>query len=152
MGRPFYLGYTSRMGRGAILVVLYCCSSHVWAQSGSVRIRVTDLAKSVIPGADVSLLEANDQPIRTLSSNDSGESVWTGLPLGESRFRVSEPGFTSRMVAVTIHGAEEQNVEVRLAVDLGQAICILVVPQAATQDNGSQQPKPTKHHWWQTFH
>ena len=82
-----------RRSRRAILVgALLTVITPLWAQTGLVRIRVTDSLGSVIPAATVALLGTDDQPIRTEVANDAGESVWTDLPLGFYRLRATAPG------------------------------------------------------------
>ncbi len=66
--------------------------------------------------ARVSLLGADGQAIRTLVVDGAGETVWTDLPLGDSRFQVSMRGFNNQRLTVTVRNTNEQNVEARLEV------------------------------------
>ena len=66
--------------------------------------------------AQVSLLGADNQPMRTPSSNDAGETAWQDLPLGDSRFQVSMRGFNSQRLTVTVRDSNENTVEAKLEV------------------------------------
>jgi hypothetical protein len=65
--------------------------------------RVTDPVGDVLPGAQVTLLGAKDKPIRTLTTDKAGLLVWEDPPLGDSRFRVSMPGFYFQVRTVRVH-------------------------------------------------
>jgi Carboxypeptidase regulatory-like domain len=150
-----FVGYNNLVNRGAVqAVILMLFVSPVWTQTGRVLIRVTDPSGSVIPAADVSLLGANNQPIRTVAADNAGESVWTDLNLGDSRFRVSEPGFISRVLTVATSNGEKQDIEARLELDAKAMLCILTfppIPIVQTMNPDSTQPKSAKHRWWQIF-
>ena len=70
----------------------------------------------MIPHATVFLLGTHGRVVSAEVANESGEIVWTGLPLGYLRCRVTVPGFDSLPLAVTIRGGVEQNVEAGLKV------------------------------------
>ena len=75
---------------------------------------VQDPAGFVIAGATVELLDKDDKVIRKLQTNKTGEAVWTGLPVGDSIFRLSIEGFKSKTVSVTLLVVGEKRVEVKL--------------------------------------
>lgn len=144
------------MNRGVVgALALLMGAPGLWAQTGTVRIRVTDSFGSVVPAASASLLDANDREVLTLTANDAGEIVWTGLPMGDSHFRVSASGFSDFLVNVTIRSAVEQKIEAPLK--LG---CMECVPDVATwylpysdtldlapePTPSSQEAKPAKRH------
>lgn len=105
------------MNRQAALVgVLLLAISPLFAQTGGLRIRVTDPTGAVVPTAAVSLLGPDDHPIRTMEATETGEIVFTDLPLGASRFSVHSPGFRICRVGATIRDTDEQKVEARLEV------------------------------------
>jgi hypothetical protein len=109
--------------RRAILVgALLTAFAPLWAQVGRVRIRVIDRTGAVIPAAKVALLGANYQPVRTVSANDAGEVVWTDLPLGDSRFEITAPGFGLQKLTVTIDSGEEQKLEAHLEGFVGEVV------------------------------
>lgn len=86
------------------------------AQTGAVRIRVTDPSGSAISEATVSLINNGDRSLRTLSTNDAGEVLWTDLPLGDAHFFASATGFSLRRLRTTIRDGDEQNIAVSLEV------------------------------------
>jgi Carboxypeptidase regulatory-like domain len=117
--------------RRAILVgALLTAVSPLLAQSGRVRIRVTDVTGAVVPGATVSLLRADDTASRTLKADQRGEAVFTDLPMGDSRISVTMPGFATLHRTVTIANSDEQRIDARLEVGtMGEVVLIEPVKQ-----------------------
>jgi len=104
------------------------------AQAGRVRIRVTDPTGAVVPTARASLLGSDDKPVRTEQVNESGEIIFTDLPLGDSRIAVVSPGFPTRRLTVTLRNGDEVRVETSLGVGfVGEIVPI------------------RKRRWWQVF-
>jgi hypothetical protein len=68
---------------------------------------VTDVTGKVVPRAEVSLLGADGKLHRTERATEAGEIVFTDLPFGDFQVRVSEPGFNSRLLSVTVRNEEE---------------------------------------------
>lgn len=97
---------------GALLTAI----SPLMAQTGRVRIRVTDRTGLVITTAEASLLGGDGKPVRTAEANDAGEIAFTDLPLGDSRIAVIAPGFSMRPVTVTVRDGDELKIEVTLDV------------------------------------
>lgn len=98
----------------AIVAVLLMAASLAGAQPGRLRIRVTDPTGAAVPTAYVSLLGADYHPVRSIQANNEGETIWTGLPPGNYRFRVDVLGFQFRLLTVTIRGCEETKAEAQL--------------------------------------
>jgi hypothetical protein len=97
-----------------MLGALLTCA--LWAQTGSVRFRVTDPSGAVIPGVEISLLGSSNQAIFTEKADGQGEITWTYLPLGESNFRVRTQGFLTSQLTVTIQSGDEQKADVTLQI------------------------------------
>jgi len=97
---------------GAILTAI----SPLMAQSGRVRIRVTDATGATVPSAEASLLGDRDQKLRTLPANAEGEIVFTDLPIGDVRFLIMCQGFMSLTITATIRNEEEMKLGARLDV------------------------------------
>jgi hypothetical protein len=146
-----------RSRRAVLIGALLTAVAPLWAQTGSVRIRVTDITGGGVPKAQVSLVDANEKPTRTAEANNIGEVVWTDLPLGDAHFLVSEPGFNSLRLVVTIRNANEQTVDARLAVGEERGLLEVQpvrVPPPQTLDSPSLQApisRPAKRKWWQIF-
>ena len=105
------------------------------AQSGSVRIRVTGATGTpVIPGAKVSLLGEDGKPLQSIETDEMGETVFTNLPIGDSRFVVSRPAFMNRPLTVTVRNSDEVRADAQLEV--------------TPPDFGPVHPK---RRWWQIF-
>jgi hypothetical protein len=135
-----YLGGESlpqpRSRRVVLVGALLTAISPLMAQSGRVRIRVTDPAGEVIPGAEAFLLGPDGRPQLTKQADDLGEIVLTDLPIGDSRVNVSCQGFASLPLTVTVRNGDEVKVEARLALGVvGEVVTvevegILVNPKA----------------------
>ena len=98
------------------MVALLATISDLAAQTGSVRIRVTDWQAARVVGSSAALLGSNGKPTRTVQSNVAGEIVFSDLPMGNYRIVVSANGFKKQRVKVTLPSSEEKLVEVRLDV------------------------------------
>lgn len=163
--------------RRAILIGAFLTAiSPLMAQSGRVRIRVTDVTGGVIPRAQIALLGPDDKPLRTEQADEMGELVWTDLPFGESSISVTSVGFATRRLIVTVRNAEEMKVDAKLNVGtMGGAVSVEVhieppaeLPHSLTLPDPkmvavpppdvtsppvavAKPPRP-KRHWWQIFH
>jgi carboxypeptidase family protein len=105
-----------RSRRAVLLGALLTAISPLMAQSGRVRIRVTDATGAVVPLAEASQLDESGKVSRTLPANNLGEIVVTGLPVGNARFRVECTGFKSLPLTVTVRNEDELKVDARLEV------------------------------------
>lgn len=106
------------------------------AQSGRIRIRVTDVTGAVVPDSVASLLGEDGKPIRTAYANETGEIEFADLPMGNSRFIVQRPGFKRLPLTVTVRSGDEIKVQAQLEVNV-------IVGEVVTL-------RP-KRRWWQIF-
>lgn len=105
------------------------------AQTGRVRIRVTDVTGAIIPRAQVALLGPDDKPLRSEQADEMGEFVWTDLPFGESKMSVTSTGFETRRLIVTVRNSDEVKIDAQLRVGtMGDAVTVRI-----------------RRHWWQIF-
>jgi len=168
-----------RSRRAILIGVFFTAISPLMAQSGRVRIRVTDASGTVIPQAQASLIGGDGKPTLTVSANEVGEIVLTDLPIGESRLRVSRPGFKSLALTLTVQNSDELKVDAKLEVGaVGGAVQVefrgelpleppaelphqltlpapkmVAVPPPVVSDPGveiAQSPRP-KRRWWHIF-
>ena len=117
--------------------LLLTAISSLMAQSGRVRIRVTDATGKVISGAEASLSGANGNAISTGHSDEAGEIVLTGIPFGDSQIRVTHPGFKPfLLIGIPILNADELKLEFKLEVG---------------EPNIDVFPEKKRKHWW-IFH
>ena len=87
------------------------------------RFRVKDPAGGLVKDADVSLADKDYHPIRTLTTDQSGEVLFTNLPLGSSHFVARATGFMLKYMKIPIHSYKEVKVEATLQVGLvGQTV------------------------------
>ncbi len=108
-----------RRSRRAILVgALLTAVSPLFAASGRVRFRVIDLAGTPVPKASIAVLDSQDKTVQCVESDEAGEAILTGLPLGDSQFTVTSPGFVKRRLTLTFHNRKEVKVEVHLRVSI----------------------------------
>jgi len=138
--------------RRAILVgALLTAISPLMAQNGRLRIRVNDPAGGVVPGAEVSLLDAHNKPTRTMLANEFGEIAWTDLPFGESRFEVSSSGFRMQRLTVTLRNDDEVKINTTLELgSVGGPVFVELEP-ARTRPTAASEPKPAKRRRWLIF-
>jgi hypothetical protein len=131
-------------------------SAPLRAQTGMVRVRVTDANGVAIPSATVSLLDNWDRTARTLSTNAAAQILWKGLPFGEWSFYVTDVGFQPYRAVISICDAGERTIAVKLApwprqgpeqfVVYGPAFVVETIPMPSCQclDLASPLPKPGK--------
>lgn len=98
------------------LAILLIAASSLWAQSGLVRIRVTDPKGSRIAHATVSRMDLWNQILEKRSASKGGEVLWKRISLGDSQFLVEAPGFYPIRLTIQVRSASEQTVEGRLQV------------------------------------
>jgi Carboxypeptidase regulatory-like domain len=85
-----------------------------WAQTGALRVRVTDPTGARVPRATVSVRGSHEKIIRQEETDGSGEIVLTELPMGECAVSVIKGGFLTVRRKALIRSAEEERLEVRL--------------------------------------
>ncbi len=104
-----------RSRRAVLLGALLTAASPVMAQSGRVRIRVTDAMGAVVPGAVASLFGTDRKVALTGRADEAGEIVLTGVPMKVSEVRVTHPGFKIfSLVGVPNLNADELKLDVKL--------------------------------------
>lgn len=105
-----------RSRRAVLAGALLTAISPLFAQSGRVRIRVTDASGGAIAGAEGAVLDKDGNPIVTGIANESGDIVLTGLPIGDSRITVTKMGFKNLPLTVTIRNSDETKIDATLEV------------------------------------
>jgi len=106
------------------------------AQSGRVRIRVTDATGAAIPQAEASVLQGEfDYVASSGKANEEGEVILTDLPMGDLRLEVSCPGFANFSKTITVHNSDELKIDAKL--EIGSIGTFVTVP--------------SKRRWWHIF-
>jgi hypothetical protein len=158
-----------RSRRVILLGALLTAVSPLFAQSGRLRIRVTDATGAVVPNANISIKGTSI----TASTDVSGEAIITDLPVGNSQISITVPGFRIFDSTVTIQARGEQKLQATLQIgelvgevvrinpeDLSEqgnpAVNTIQMPYSQTLDlpqstSPSTPSNPTKRHWWQIF-
>lgn len=115
-----------RTRRAVLVGALLTAITPLMAQSGLVRIRVTDVSGAPITNAaEASVMGADGKPVVTARSNDAGEILLTGLPKGDSRILISSPGFQTQVLIVTIRNSREVKIDAILYVSIiGETVAI----------------------------
>ena len=103
-----------RSRRTILVGALLTAVSPLFAASGRVKFRVIDPTGGPVPKASIAVLNSEDEAVQCIESDQFGEAVLTGLPLGDSRFAVAKPGFERRRLTITFHNGKEVKVEVNL--------------------------------------
>ena len=76
------------------LVVFMCFSGDVWAQATAQIVgRITDGTGALLPGVEITAMQADTGFTRTVVSNETGSYVLPNLPLGPYRLTATLPGF-----------------------------------------------------------
>lgn len=101
--------------RRAILVgALLTTVSPLFAASGRVRRRVIDPNGDPLPKTNIELLDRDNKTVQSVETDDSGQAVLIGIPLGDSRFGLEDPGLQKRELTLTLRNDKEVKVEVHL--------------------------------------
>jgi hypothetical protein len=119
-----------RSRRTILVGALLTAVSPLFAASGRVKFRVIDPTGGPVPKASIAVLNSEDKAVQCIETDQFGEAVLTGLPLGDSRFAVTSPVFIGRRLAITFH-------KVKVEVNLWLPFIGIV-----------EEVKPKKRHGW----
>jgi hypothetical protein len=144
------------VNRRAVLAgALLLCITQLSAQTDEVRLRITDSRGSVIQTAKATLLGAGNRVICTALASDVGEIVFTGLPLGDSHFIVTAPGFGVFPLWAAVRSSNGENIQVKLDVapieDVRDVETVQMPYAQALGLASAPQAKPAKRKRWQIF-
>ncbi len=78
--------------------------------------RVTDTSGGVLPGATITLENTATKDVRTAISSETGDYLFTLLPIGPYTVRIELSGFQSQNAKVTLTSGDRIRVDGRLAV------------------------------------
>ena len=149
-----------KVSRIALVTAFMAAVSPLMGQIGRVRIVVTDTAGFTIPTAKSSLLGVGNSPTRTMPADAIGEIVWLNLPIGDSRFAVSAPGFKTRVLSVAIRSGDEVKIQTTLDVREEDITVIAAAPTLETTPppppivavDPPPNTHPSKRRHWLIFH
>ena len=99
------------------LAIIASVSGSLSAQQ-IVSIRITDQTGAVIAGATVQVRSANGTVQRTTQSDTNGSSIISGLAAGNYRLVLSNPGFETKEIPVTI-GTTGATAPLRISLAVG---------------------------------
>src|ERR1051326_9199321 len=100
------------------ILVLTLCLGQAFAQDrGTIEGTVTDVTGSVVPGANVRVVQVGTDASWGLEANDVGRYYAPNLPLGSYRVSVQKEGFaTTTSAAVEVRSQANVRVDIRLQV------------------------------------
>src|SRR2546425_1250394 len=103
------------------LVLFLSAPMTAWAQAQRAIIlgQVRDASRSVVPGADIRVIQTATSATRSTITNDAGNYEVPGILPGIYRVEASLAGFKTS-VATDIHVASAQRVTVNLVLEIGQ--------------------------------
>jgi hypothetical protein len=88
------------------LVLALPCAAYAQVLYGSIVGNITDASQAAVPGATVTITNAQTNLVRNATTSETGAYSFTNLPTGVYSLKVSKEGFTSyaqSQVAVTIN-------------------------------------------------
>jgi hypothetical protein len=88
---------------------------------------VVDTSGAVVAGATVQILGANGSALITTQSDKNGSFIISGLSAGDYRLLVSNPGFETKEIPVTIGTTTEAPAALRISMTVGSAITTINV-------------------------
>jgi hypothetical protein len=103
-----------RSRRAILIGALLTVASPLFAASGRVRFRVINLNGDPLPKTNIELLDRDNKTVQSVETDDSGQAVLIGTPLGDSRFGLEDPGLQKRQLTLTFRNDKEVKVEVHL--------------------------------------
>ena len=93
---------------------------------------VSDVQGAAIPGASITLTNANTGQARRILANDSGQYLFPSLPIGTYSLAVEQPAF-KRYERTGILIQANENVKVDIALEVGDIKTTVSVDAAASQ-------------------
>jgi len=127
--------------RRAILVgALLTAVAPLFAQSGRLRIRVTDITGAAVPNATITIENTETKA----TTDGSGEAILNGLPLGDSQVSITVPGFMTFRQTITVRGREEQKLEATLQIGGMMGEVVTVVKREVSEYTAGYMPSPNQ--------
>ncbi|MGC2694967.1 MAG: TonB-dependent receptor [Candidatus Angelobacter sp.] len=99
-------------------ILLLCLSAALSAQTfrGGVQGTVTDSSGAAVPGAEVTVKSTDTGLVRTVTTNDQGDFLFTELPLGTYSVSASKSGFGTKVTnGITVAVSVNTRADVQLA-------------------------------------
>ncbi|HTP67784.1 MAG TPA: carboxypeptidase regulatory-like domain-containing protein [Dongiaceae bacterium] len=97
-----------------VVLLLPCLAS---AQEGTILGTVTDPTGSAVPNATVTILQLSTGTVRTYNTNDAGQYVAAGLPVGKYDVKITAPGFkTEEQHGVVLNVNDRDRVDAQMKV------------------------------------
>ena len=133
MKRQNFLGAGVALILNALLIVV-ACSITVFAQQGTSTIRgtVKDPQDNVVPGATVTLTNAEKSFSRTQTTNQSGGYAFSSVPPGTYRVDVEGAGFKKTTVA-DVRALVDTPVDLDVALEVGAVTETVTVTSAGSE-------------------
>ncbi len=125
-----------------LLVVLFATGERVAAQAtGRLVGRVTDSSGGVMPGANVTTLETGTGTQRSVVTNESGEYVVSGLPVGTYKITIAMSGFNEMVFSgIDLHVGAQVRVDGVLKIaDLRQSVEVTATARLIETERGAQE-------------
>jgi len=116
-GRAFGLGYVSQVFRllGLVLWVVSANCAFAQVDQGTISGLVQDSTNAVIPGAVVTLTNADTGFTTHVNSNSGGVFVFSPIPIGHYTLSVAAPGFqTTVQQNIMVHVSDRLNINMVL--------------------------------------
>jgi hypothetical protein len=122
----------------AVLCVLLFVGSFAFAQEATVVGTVTDPSGSVLPNVAVTITSSDTGQVHTFATNDDGQYVAAGLPIGHYTVKAEAAGFKSASKdGVVLNVGDRDRLDFALTVGaVSEQVTVEANPIAVQADNG----------------
>src|SRR5213596_3618612 len=108
--------YAVRFSFGAVLLLFFSAKLAFAQGTGDIVGRVTDTSGGVLPGVAVTAQNEATKIARTTVTSETGDYVFTLLPIGTYTVKIELQGFQSQSSRVTLTTGDRLRVDGKLAV------------------------------------
>lgn len=136
--------------RGMLLGLLICLALlPAWAQQaqGTITVTVLDPTGSVIPSAQLKLVDLATNDVREAATQDAGNYKFVNLNFGSYKLTVSKTGFETQTYNVVVQAARNTDVQASLMVGSTQQVVEVeggIAPLVETSSNATSTSIDTK--------
>jgi len=129
------------LGAVSVGLMILALGVGAWAQHGSegtVSVTVVDATGSVVPGAQLELMDAGTNQVRKGESQGTGTLTFVNVPLGKYKLTVSKTGFQTKVFTeVVVQAAQTTNIPIELQVGAVNEVVQVTTSEAPLVETSS---------------